>query len=156
MVKGTDEQAMATVLDPRFDQTRAAIIDTGAAIQVPALAGVPAPSGIAARVTRQGADRIDVSLAAPAPAGSALVLSENYYPGWTATINGAAAPTVRANFNLVGVALPAGAREVQVRFVDPAYASGKAITFVALGLAVIGVIAGIILDRRRRPAVVSV
>ena len=152
MVKGTDEQALATVLDPRFEQTRAAIIDTGAAIQVAPLPGVPAPSGIVAQVKRFDAGAIDVSLSAPAPAGSALVVSENFYPGWRAIVDGSEVPAVRANFNLIGIALPAGAREVEVRFTDPAYGTGRTITLIAALIALAAAVAGVVLDRRRRPA----
>ena len=155
MVKGTDEQALATILDPRFEQTRAAIIDTGAAVAVPQLSAVPSPSGIQANVTRFDAGRIDVTLSAPAPAGAALVVSENFYPGWRATAGGTDVPTMRANFNLIGVALPAGAREIQLRFTDPAYQTGKLITWLAIALAMASAIAGVILDRRRRAAVTA-
>jgi hypothetical protein len=140
------------VLDPRFEQTRAAIIDTGAAIQVAPLSGVPAPSGIVAQVKRFDAGAIDVSLSAPAPAGSALVVSENFYPGWRAIVDGSEVPAVRANFNLIGIALPAGAREVEVRFTDPAYGTGRTITLIAALIALAAAVAGVVLDRRRRPA----
>lgn len=152
MVKGTDEQALATVVDPRFDPSRAAIFDAESELAIPELTTVPVPSGVATRVTRFAAGRIDVTLNTPAPAGAALVVSENFYPGWQARVDGADAPTARANYNLIGVALPAGARQVELRFVDPAYALGKTITLIALGLAGVAVFAGIFLDRRRTPA----
>jgi uncharacterized membrane protein YfhO len=75
-------------------------------------------------------------------------VSENYYPGWQATVNGAEVPTVRANYNLIGVALPAGAREVQLRFTDPGYGIGRMLTFIAIAIAVAGIVAGVVLDRR--------
>ena len=149
MVKGTDEQALATVLDPRFEQTRAAIIDPDAALRIPELTTVPVPSGVQAQVTRYDAGRIDVRLSAEPPAGAALVVSENFYPGWRATAAGQELPAVRANFNLIGVPLSTGVREVQLRFVDPAYGTGKGITLIALAVALAAVIAGVVLDRRR-------
>jgi hypothetical protein len=152
VVKGTDDQALATVLDARFDPTRAAILDTGAAVQVPQLTGVPDPSGVRASVADYRPGRITLTLSDPAVDGTALVVSENFYPGWSATVDGRSIPTHRANFNLIGIVLPAGARSIELRFVDTSYGIGKTITFLALAIAVAGVVAGFVFDRRRRPA----
>lgn len=149
MVKGTDEQALATVLDPRFEPDRAAIIDTAATLQVAPLTTAPSPAGVAVSVTRYEAGRIDVRLDTPAPAGAALVVSENFFPGWSASADGRNAPVTRANYNLIGVALPTGAREVQLRYVDPAYRTGKTVTLIALALSLLTIAAGVFLDRRR-------
>jgi hypothetical protein len=154
MVKGTDDQALATVLDPRFEPGRAAIIDTAASVPVTSLTTVPPSAGVKANVTEYAPRRINVQLDAPVQAGTALVVSENYFPGWQASVSGQRATVVRANYNLIGVVLPAGAREVQLTFTDSAYESGKAITLVALALAIAAIGAGVFLDRRRlAPAV---
>ena len=47
------------------------------------------------RVTAASDDAYDISLDKPATAGSALVVSENYFPGWTATADGKAAEVAR-------------------------------------------------------------
>jgi uncharacterized membrane protein YfhO len=90
-----------------------------------------------------------MTLDQPATAGQALVVSENYYPGWSAMVDGHAVDAVRMNFNLVGVALPAGAKSVQLRFDDAAYERGKRVTVVALVLALLLWIAGLMVDRWR-------
>ncbi len=149
MVKGNDDQALATVVDPRFDPTRAAILDSAAEVQVADLTTAPAPAGVQATVTRFASGGIDIHLDKPAPAGSALVVSENFYPGWRGTADGRQALVTRANFNLIGVVLPAGARDVQLRFTDPGYAVGKTITLIAVLGALAAIAAGIIMDRRR-------
>jgi hypothetical protein len=154
MVKGTDDQALATVLDSRFEPGRAAIIDTAANVPVTNLTTVPPAAGVKANVTEYVPRRINVQLDAPVHAGAALVVSENYFPGWQASVSGRRATVVRANYNLIGVVLPAGAREVQLTFTDSAYESGKTITLVALALALAAIAAGVFLDRRRlAPAV---
>ena len=150
IVKGSDEQALATVLDPRFDPARAAIIDPAANVPSAELTTPPTPASVKANVTRLEAGRIDVQLDTPAPAGAALVVSENFYPGWTAVVDGSnSAPTVRANFNLIGVPLPSGARLVQLKFTDPAYGMGKIVTLIALALAIGAIVAGVLVERRR-------
>ena len=91
-----------------------------------------------------------LELAKPAPAGSALVGSANYYPGWVALVDGKPAPVVRAEYSLIGVVLPAGARRVELTFTSPAYKRGKTLTLLALGLSIVGIAAGAAADRRRR------
>jgi hypothetical protein len=39
---------------------------------------------------------------------------------------------------------------VSLDFQDPAYATGKVVTFVAVLLALLGIAAGVVLDRRAR------
>ena len=90
-------------------------------------------------------------LSAPAPAGSALVVSENYYPGWTATVDGRTTiPAIRTDYTFLGVPLPAGATKVSFDFHDPAYRTGKTVTLVAILLALAALGAGLLIDRRRR------
>jgi uncharacterized membrane protein YfhO len=91
-----------------------------------------------------------LQLAKPAPSGSALVVSENYYPGWKATADGKDALVVRTDYSLMGVVLPAGATRVELTFTGPAYERGKMVTLIALALSLIWVAVGIVLDRRRR------
>jgi hypothetical protein len=150
MVKGTDEQAFATVFDPRFDPRRAAVIDTAAPVSPAPLSGIPEPSTVQARVTRYEPGHIEVQLSQPVAAGgTVLVVSENYYPGWGANIGGQAAAVIRANFNLIGVPLPQGAREITLTFRDAAYQLGKVVTLSALVATVLAVILGILWDRRQ-------
>jgi hypothetical protein len=150
MTKASENQAIATVLDPRFDPRRVAIIDTSASdIQAPALQGLPEPSTTRATVTKYTDESYDISLDQPARAGSALIVSENYFPGWRATADGKPVPVARANFNLIGVALPEGARTIQLRFTDAAYQKGKVLTLAALAVALLVLVLGIVVDRRR-------
>jgi hypothetical protein len=152
MVKASEEQALGTILDPRFDPKRVAIVDSSAKdVQTQTLQGLPEPAAARAKVTATTDQSYDVTIEPPAMAGSALVVSENYYPGWQATVDGKPTPVARMNFNLIGVPLPAGARTVHLRFEDSAYEKGKVLTLVALGLALLAWIVGGIVESRRRP-----
>jgi hypothetical protein len=151
IVKAPPDQALATVLDARFDPTRVAIADTSARdIAAVLLQTLPAPAVSHVRVTSYAPGAIDLSLDQPTNAGQALVASENYFPGWTATVDGKPAPVGRMNYNLIGVALPQGARVIQLRFDDVAYEKGKRVTIVALLLATALLLAGVVIDRRYR------
>jgi hypothetical protein len=148
IVKGSDDAVMNTVLDQRFDIARAALFDTAAPVEGRRITKLPDTTGIVVRVTHYEPGRVSMELDRPAPEGSALVVSENYYPGWSATVDGKPAPIGRADFVLIGVALPAGARKVELAFASPAYERGKMITLLALALAVLATAGGALLDRR--------
>jgi len=64
-------------------------------------------------------------------------------------VDGKAIHVTRMDFNLMGLALPAGARSVQLRFDDAAYEIGKRVTIVTLILGLIAWLAGVAVDRRR-------
>ncbi len=148
-VKAPDEQVLATVLNPRFDVKRAALFDTSA--QVAAAQGVqtlPAPLTITSTVQHYEPGRVQIALSNPAPAGSSLVVSENFYPGWVATVDGREARIGRADYTLIGVELPQGARNVELRFTSPAYQRGKMITWIAILLGILMLGAGVWRDRR--------
>jgi hypothetical protein len=151
IVKAPDEATLATVLDPRFPVRSTAIFDTAA--NVPArtdLRRPPPPLPIQPAVSRTAPGRITVTLDTPAPVGSALVVSENYFPGWSATVDGRPAGAFRADFTLIGVPLPEGARRIDLEFRDQAYERGKPITLMAVGLALLVAVGGVAVDRRRR------
>ena len=148
IAKAPDSDAEAAVLDPRFDPARIAVLDTSANVQPNVGQSPPAPLAIAATTSAFGPGRADVALSAPAPAGSALVVSENYYPGWQAAVDGKAVPTYRADYNLIGIPLPAGARTVELRYHDPAASTGRLVTIVALLIALAALATGIAADRR--------
>jgi uncharacterized membrane protein YfhO len=92
---------------------------------------------------------VNIDLSAPAPQGSSLVVSENYYPGWKATVDGKAAPVGRADYTLIGVELPPGARSIELNFTSPSYERGKRVTWVAIAVGLLMLGAGIWRDRSR-------
>jgi hypothetical protein len=149
LVKAGDQATLGTILDPRFDPTRVAVIDSLSSVPSQTLTALPAPIAVTPRVTRFDAGHIALELSAPAPAGSALIVSENYFPGWTATVDGRSAPTVRADYSFIGVPLPAGASKILLDFHDAAYARGKTITLVAVLLALLLTGGGAFAERRR-------
>jgi hypothetical protein len=147
-VKVRDDEALATVLNPRFDPLSVAMLDTSAGFGAAQIQALPAPAGISAALSQYAPGKISLQLSAPAPEGAILVVSENYFPGWTATTDGRAAAVARANFNLIGVSLPTGARTIDLRFHDRAYETGKMVTLIALLAALGAALAGFLVDRR--------
>ena len=150
IVKAPDNAVLATLREPAFDVRSAALFDTSAAVQGVQLARAPQPLDLPVTVERWDPGRIVLQLSSAAPAGSALMVSENYYPGWVATADSKPAATGRAGFSMIGVALPEGARRVELTFTSPRYERGKVVTLAATAAALVLIAAGMLLDRRRR------
>jgi hypothetical protein len=149
-VKAPDDQVLATVLDPRFNVKTAALFDTSARVAVTTgVQTLPPPLALTTNVASYEPGRVRIDLSEPAPAGSSLVVSENYYPGWVATVDGKPARIGRADYSLTGVELPAGGRSVSLEFTSPAYQRGKVITWLAILLGFVLLFVGIWQDRRR-------
>jgi hypothetical protein len=60
-----------------------------------------------------------------------LVLSENYYPGWRAMVDGAPARILRVNYNLRAVVLSAGKHHVRFVFSPRSFYIGLLISVLA-------------------------
>ena len=149
-VKAPDDQVLGTILNPRFDLTRAALFDTSANVAVAqGVQSLPPPLTIKTAVRHYEPGKVQIDLSAPAPQGSSLVVSENYYPGWIAAVDGKPARIGRADYTMIGVELPAGARTIELNFTSPTYEKGKAITWVAIVLGFLMLGAGVWRDRRR-------
>ena len=63
----------------------------------------------------------------------ALVVTDTYYPGWTARVNGTRAPLLRANFLFRAVCLPPGHHRVEMRYEPRTFWAGLIITLGTLG-----------------------
>jgi hypothetical protein len=150
IVKAPDPNVLATLREPAFDIRSAALFDTSATVQGVRVTEPPTPIDLPVAVTRYEPGAIDVRLDQPAPAGAALVVSENYYPGWQATVDGKGASIGRADFSLIGVALPEGAREVRLSFHSEPYERGKLVTLLALAAALLLLGWGTFAERVRR------
>lgn len=151
IVKADDGSVLATVREPAFDVRSAAIFAPDAPVEGVEVRTVPEPLDIRARVTRFEPGSIVVQLGQPAPAGSALIVSENYYPGWQATTaDGRELPIGRADLSLIGVALEEGVQEVRLSFHSAPYELGKTITLVALAVSAIVLVWGLVTERTRR------
>jgi hypothetical protein len=71
-----------------------------------------------------------------APRRGFLFLSDQYFPGWQATVDGAPIPIVRANYVFRLVAVPSGDSVVDFRYAPASVRAGALVT----GLTVLGVV----------------
>jgi hypothetical protein len=85
-------------------------------------------------------------IAVDAPARGFLVVADQYFPGWGATVNGASTPIMRGNYAFRIIEVPAGKSTVEMRYRPVSVAIGAAITAVASVVSVVVLLWG----RRRR------
>jgi hypothetical protein len=147
--KAPDSDIVQAVLDPRFDPRRIAVYSDTSPLAITPPTVLPEPSPITTSTSGLTPGHATIALSAPAPANASLVVSENYFPGWTATVNGAQLPVYRADYNLIGIPLPEGAKTVELSFRDAAVEKGKLITLIAVLAALAALAGGVVVDRRR-------
>ncbi len=73
-----------------------------------------------------------IEVEAEAAAPTVLVLAQNFYPGWRATVNGQPAPVLRANHAFQAIAIPAGKSTIQLDYVDWPFRFGVGISLLTL------------------------
>lgn len=147
-MKQPDEVAEQALTDPRFPVKSVILFPPDAPVEGQELTEAPAALAIRTAVPTYAPGHMVIELSEPAPAGATLAVSENYYPGWTATIDGQPGAVHRANLSLMGVPLPEGARRVELTFASARYELGKWITFAAILVALAWVAGGILASRR--------
>ncbi len=103
------------------------------------------PKG-SAEITYSSDSTMEIRTSSSTPAF--LVLSDVYYPGWQATVNGQPTRLYQTNFALRGLVVPSGNSEVQLRFRPSSLYFGMAVS--ATSLFVIGLISITIGLRRLR------
>jgi hypothetical protein len=125
-----------------FNPRRTALLEDAPG-ELPSLPGGELMSGSASRVAAYEPNRIIVETDAPTP--TVLVLSEIFYPGWEATVDGRAERIRLTDFLLRGVALPAGRHRVEMRYAAPQARNGAFVSALTLAA-----LAGLCLASRRR------
>ena len=100
----------------------------------------PAP----ARVQVVSPTHVEVEAELPRP--GILVLSESWFPGWVASVDGAPTEILHADYVLRGVALGAGSHRVRFEYRPRSVTIGAGLTLLGVG----GVLALVFSDRRAR------
>jgi hypothetical protein len=94
----------------------------------------------------------EIVLAVETPTNGWLVLSEVYYPGWRATVDGEPTDVLRANYAFRAVRLPPGEHTVKMTFAPRTWRIGLAASVVTWGgvAAWTGLEIASCLDKKRR------
>jgi hypothetical protein len=112
-----------------FDPRRTVLLEVRPDELPPLPGGTVAPES-RAQISRYEPTRLVIDTAAPT--ATVLVVSEMFYPGWEATVDGQAVPIKVADYLLRGVALPVGQHTVEMRYRASAARSGAIISCLTL------------------------
>jgi len=125
-----DEDALALMRDSAFDPATTVILSRGDPLRSP---DNPTRPSIA-RITHYAPERVEIELDASAP--GYLVLTDAWYPGWQATVDGEPAPIYRADLLFRAVAVEAGQHRVIFTFRPASLWIGMSVSLTGLvGLA---------------------
>jgi hypothetical protein len=126
---------VAALARRQFDPRLRALVDT-----LPAEGGGTSGDGASATVDILSDRSEEVQLGVVASDVGFVVLSDQYYPGWEATVNGVAAPILRVNHAFRAVRVPAGTSSITFRYRPWSVRLGALISALAIaGLAVFGI-----------------
>jgi hypothetical protein len=125
-----------------FDPRRTVLLEVRPE-QLPALPGGELAAGSTAHITNYEPNHLAIET--NAATATVLVVSEIFYPGWEATVDGQPTRIAAANFLLRGVSLSSGHHRVEMRYTAPAARTGFIISLLTLGT-----LAGLVLYSRRR------
>jgi hypothetical protein len=138
-VRLTDEQAIGTILNPEFPPNQLLILSPDSDIELTALSELP--QQLHSRVVFESWEPGAMTMRLDPPPGddAYVVVSENWYPDWKATVDGDDAEVVRGDMTLITVPVSAGAEVVELKFDSADYRIGKLVTFLSLVLVAVAV-----------------
>jgi hypothetical protein len=151
-IKVADDQAPVLIANPnsQFDPSSLVLLSPDAAVEPAPVAESPETEPVAARVEAWEPGRMRLRLEPAAPVDGYVTVSENWYPDWQATVDGADATVARGNGSLLTVVVPAGAEVVELEFRSADYRSGKLISLLSLAVVAVGMVVPPV-SRRRKP-----
>lgn len=134
IVEADREQAMVTLLAPRVDPRRTAIVDatTPAFATEPIAASPPARAPVPpgdVKSVRYDANHVAIDVDVRRPC--MLVLADTWFPGWKAYAGGVELPIHRVNVVFRGVMVPRGAHTVAFRYEPGSFRTGLAVSAVS-------------------------
>jgi hypothetical protein len=123
------ESASEALQDPTLDPYTTAVVEGPLPPEVPPIPPVGSPAG-QARILAYDAQ--EVSIAVRADTAGVLVLSDTYYSGWQAEVDGASAPVLPTDLALRGVVLGPGEHTVIFLYLPWTFTLGLALAVLAL------------------------
>jgi hypothetical protein len=142
IVANSHEEAWELIHQPDFDPASTLVLEEGRALNFQ-----PGEAGLStARVVRYGLNSLEIEV--DSPAEGYLFLSDPFYPGWRAEVDGEPIPILRANYAFRAVAVPAGRHRVSMAFRPASWLIGLGIS--AATVFVLLVLTALSLRRKRQ------
>jgi uncharacterized membrane protein YfhO len=89
-------------------------------------------AGGTARMTRRGENVYEYQV--DSAGSNFLILSQVWYPGWRAALDGRAVPLYRTNHALLGLVVPPGRHALKLEMTSPALDAGLVLCVLGLSL----------------------
>jgi hypothetical protein len=139
----SDAEAVPYMLSDAFDPAAEVVLSEESPV---ALDGMPVAGEVRWEERSPGLLRLSVT----ADRAALLVVADNWFPAWQATVDGSEAPVLRAYHTLRAIPVPAGEHTVTMEYRSAVLARSLWLSVVALlGLTGLG-ISGVVRDHRRR------
>lgn len=146
----SDEELLAYLKSGTFNHRTTAVLERDPGIELPQLRESPVWR---ARVTSYTNNALSVELETSHE--GLLVLSEMYYPGWKAYLDGREMEIYRADYNLRALLVPEGRHTMEMRFEPATFTQGMVVTLVTLLVCGAGIVVSVVRFRAsgvRKPA----
>lgn len=124
--RAADEIELARLLSRAFDGRRSSVVEA----EAPSLNGAAGITPVDRKSERPELQSFDISPDQPA----ILVVTDTGYPGWRAWVDDVESPVFRVNALFRGVAVPASACRVEMRFDPASFRFGAATSLIAAGV----------------------
>ena len=128
-------QVLATLTAPGFDSGKTVLLEFESSPPQTTTPGSQAGAAGDVKITNYGGNSVDLDVNMSRPGW--LVLADQNYPGWSASVDGSSRPIYTADYLLRAVQLDAGAHHVTFRFLPTNYWLNLGITLAALMLALV-------------------
>jgi hypothetical protein len=150
-IAADDEAALALMQDPAFDPAAEVVLSAGGAGETrPGTAQALQAESV--RVLHHAPEQVVIAVDAQAP--GILVLTDAWYPGWQATVDGEPVPVRRADLLFRAVAVEAGEHRVVFSFRPASLRVGAGITLASL--VALGALVALALSKARQDAIMGV
>jgi len=148
-----DSAIPPTLADPRMPgYGRVVLFPHDAPVTPARVTAIPPASSSTARVTAWDAGRMTIELEPPPHDSSYVLIAENWYPDWSASVDGNPAAVLRGDNALLTIPVSPGARKVELSYHARAIARGFAIGLVSLLIAIAWFVVPPAWQRRQRRA----
>ncbi|MGH7593542.1 MAG: hypothetical protein ACRELE_06795 [Gemmatimonadales bacterium] len=135
-VKVADDQIPPTIANPGFPVNSYVLFSDTSAVQgtVTPSNGMatPAPATTTASLGAWAPGAMNIKLTGADTTPTWLLVAENWYPDWHATVDGRTVPVLRGDGAMITIELPPGAKGVTLRYDIASYHQGTWITLIAL------------------------
>jgi hypothetical protein len=144
VLAASHEDAWALIHQPGFDPASTVIVEEGQPLDSQPTDGPPGT----ARVVRYGLNSLEIEV--DSPAEGYLFVSDPFYPGWQAKVDGESAPILRADYAFRAVAVPAGSHRVTMDFRPGSWLAGLGISAATVLVLIAGAGAALAHRKTRR------